>query len=111
MLVINYKIDIITLMQIIIQPIEKDIDNNILNLLSDSISTEFNNVNNVTIAPTLKIDIQNFIDKSRNQLRSTDLLHWTSERVKQTKKEMKILSILDRDAYSGNLNFIFGEAV
>ena len=31
-------------MQIIIQPIEKDIDNNILKLLSDSISGEFDNV-------------------------------------------------------------------
>ena len=41
-------------MQIIIQPIEKDIDNNILKLFSDSISAEFDNVNNVTVAPTLK---------------------------------------------------------
>ena len=45
-------------MQIIIQPFEKDINNNILNLLSDSISAEFNNVNNVIVAPTLKVDIQ-----------------------------------------------------
>jgi len=97
-------------MQIIIKPIEKDIDNNILKLLSDSISAEFDNVNNVTVAPTLKLDIQNFIDKSRNQLRSTDLLNWTLERVKPTKKEMKILSICDKDAYSDNLNFVFGEA-
>jgi archaemetzincin len=95
-------------MQIIIQPIEKDIDNNILNLLSDSISSEFND--NVTVAPTLKVDIQNFIDKSRNQLRSTDLLNWILEKSKSTQKEMKILAICDRDAYSGNLNFVFGEA-
>ena len=65
-------------MQIIIQPIEKDIDNNILKLLSDSISPEFGNV---IVAPTLKIDIQNFIDRSKNQIRSTDLLHWILERV------------------------------
>ncbi|HEX6294564.1 MAG TPA: archaemetzincin [Nitrososphaeraceae archaeon] len=94
-------------MQIIIQPIEKDINNDILNLLSDSISAEFND--NVTVAPTLKVDIQNFIDRNRNQVRSTDLLNWILERVKPTKKEMKILSICDRDAYSGNLNFVFGE--
>jgi hypothetical protein len=49
-------------MEIIIQPIEKDISNDILNLLSDSLSTEFNNVN-VTIAPTLKVGIQNFINR------------------------------------------------
>ena len=95
-------------MQIIIKSIEKDIDNNILNLLSDSISSEFND--NVTIAPTLKVDIQNFIDKSRNQVRSTDLLNWILEKSKSTQKETKILSICDRDAYSGNLNFVFGEA-
>ncbi len=63
-------------MQIIIQPIEKDIDNNILKLLSDSISAEFDNV---IVAPTLKIDIQNFIDRSKNQIRYTDLLHWILE--------------------------------
>jgi hypothetical protein len=63
-------------MQIIKQPIEKDIDNNILKLLSDSISAEFDNV---IVAPTLKIDIQNFIDRSKNQIRSTDLLHWILE--------------------------------
>ena len=84
-------------MQIIIQSIEKDIDNNILNLLSVSISEEFNNIT-VTVAPTLKVDIQNFIDRNRNQLRSTDLLHWILERVEPA-KEMKILSICDRDAY------------
>ena len=55
-------------MQIIIQPIEKDIDNNILKLLYDSISAEFDNV---IVAPTLKIDIQNFIDRRKNQIRST----------------------------------------
>ena len=96
-------------MQIIIQPIEKDINNNILNLLSNSVSAEFNNVNDVIIAPTLKVDVQNFIDRNRNQLRSTDLLHCTLERIKPT-KEMKVLSICDIDAYSGNLNFVFGEA-
>ena len=56
-------------MEIIIQPIEKDISNDILNLLFDSLSTEFNNVN-VTIAPTLKVGIQNFINRQRNQLKS-----------------------------------------
>ena len=63
-------------MQIIIQPIEKDIDNNILKLLSDSISAEFDHV---IVAPTLKIDIQNFIDRRKNQNRYTDLLHWILE--------------------------------
>jgi hypothetical protein len=49
-------------MQIIIQPIEKDIDNNIFRLLYDSISTQFNGIN-VIIAPMLKVDIHNFINR------------------------------------------------
>ena len=49
-------------MQIIIQPIEKDIDNNI-KLLYDSISAQFNEIN-VIISPMLKVDIHNLlIDK------------------------------------------------
>ena len=95
-------------MEIILQPIEKDISNDILNLLYNSISTEFHNVN-VTIAPTLKVDIQNFINKQRNQLQSPILLHWILEKMKPT-KEVKVLVICDMDAYSGELNFIFGEA-
>jgi hypothetical protein len=71
------------LIQIIIQPIEKDIDNNILKLLYDSISAEFDNV---IVAPTLKIDIQNFIDRRKNQIRSTDLLHWILESSQLKKK-------------------------
>jgi len=70
-------------MEIIIQPIEKDIDNNILKLLYDSISAEFDNV---IVAPTLKIDIQNFIDRRKNQIRSTDLLHWILESSQLKKK-------------------------
>ena len=95
-------------MKIIIQPIEKDIDNDILNLLYDSISIEFNNID-VTIAPILKIDIHNFINRQRNQIRSSDLLQWILEKVKPT-KDMKILVICNMDAYSGELNFVFGEA-
>lgn len=95
-------------MQIIIQPIEKDIGNNVLKLLYDSISTEFNNIH-VTIAPILEVDIHKFTNRQRNQLRSTDLLHWILEKTKLT-NEMMILVICDRDAYSGELNFVFGEA-
>lgn len=95
-------------MQIIIQPIEKDIDNNIFKLLYDSISTQFNDIN-VTIAPILKVEIHNFINRQRNQLKSSNLLHWILEKIKPT-KEMKILVICDMDAYSGELNFVFGEA-
>jgi archaemetzincin len=36
-------------------------------------------------------------------------LHWILEKFKPT-NEMKILVICNKDAYSGDLNFVFGEA-
>jgi len=94
-------------MKIIIQPLI-ELDNDILNLLTDSISKEFTN-SKVTINPILKFDVQDFIDKHRNQIRSSDLLLWILETFKPS-KEIKILVICDIDAYSGDLNFVFGEA-
>ena len=95
-------------MKIIIQPSSDKLDNDILNLLVDSISKEFAN-SKVTINPLLKVDIHDFISKHRNQLRSSDFLLWILEKLKPS-KEIKILVICDIDAYSGDLNFVFGEA-
>jgi archaemetzincin len=94
-------------MNIIIQPSGK-LDNDISNLLAASISKEFAN-SKVTINPILKFDIHDFIDNHRNQLRSSDFLLWILEKFKPS-KEIKILVICDKDAYSGDLNFVFGEA-
>lgn len=96
-------------MQIIIQPVQTTIDYEILNLLANSISSEFPSYN-VNIASSLKINMENFIDKNRNQVRSFDLLTWVSNQIKSTTKRKKILVICDLDAYSDNLNFVFGEA-
>ena len=95
-------------MKIIIQPSSDKLDNDILNLLVESISKEFVN-SKVTINPLLKVDIHDFISKHRNQLRSSDFLLWILEKLKPS-KEIKILVICDIDAYSGDLNFVFGEA-
>ena len=94
-------------MEIIIQPVDK-LDNDSLNLLVESISKEFVN-SKVTVNLLLKFDIHNFISKRRNQLRSSDFLLWILEKLKPA-KEIKILVISDIDAYSGDLNFVFGEA-
>ena len=94
-------------MKIIIQPSDK-LDSDILNLLVESISKEFIN-SKVAINPLLKVDIHDFISKHRNQLRSSDFLLWTLEKLKPS-NEIKILVICDIDAYSGDLNFVFGEA-
>ena len=95
-------------MDIIIQPSSDKLDNDILNLLADSLSKEFAN-SKITINPLLKFDIDDFISKRRNQLRSSDFLLWILEKLKPGKK-IKILVICDIDAYSGDLNFVFGEA-
>ena len=92
-------------MEIIIQPSSDKLDNDILNLLVDSISKEFVN-SKVTVNPLLNFDIHDFISKRRNQLRSSDFLHWILEKLKPA-KERKILVICDIDAYSGDLNFVF----
>lgn len=93
-------------MEIIIQPSDR-LENDILNLLIESISKEFVN-SKVTVNPLMKFDIHDFISKRRNQ-RSTDFLLWILEKFKPT-NEIKILVICDIDAYSGDLNFVFGEA-
>ena len=94
-------------MDIIIQTLDK-LDNDILNLLIDSIPKEFVN-SNVTKNPLLKFNIHDFISKRRNQLRSSDLLFWILEKLNPS-NDIKILVICDIDAYSGDLNFVFGEA-
>ena len=94
-------------MEIIIQPSDK-LENDILNLLIESISKEFVN-SKVTVNPLMKFNIHDFISKRRNQLRSTDFLLWSLEKLKPT-NEIKILVICGIDAYSGDLNFVFGEA-
>jgi hypothetical protein len=71
-------------MQIIIQTIEKDIDNNI-KLLYDSISAQFNDIN-VIITPMLKVDIHNFINRRSNQVKSSKLLHWILEKNQTNKR-------------------------
>ena len=95
-------------MEIILQPSSDKLDDDFFNLLVESISKEFVN-SKVTVNPLLKFDIHNFISKRRNQLSSSDFLLWILEKLKPA-NERKILVICDIDAYSGNLNFVFGEA-
>ena len=50
-------------MEIIIHPLQTDVDSDILRLLADSISNEFSG-STVSIGPTYKFNINNFIDKN-----------------------------------------------
>ena len=94
-------------MHVVIRPVNK-LDNDLLNFLIRALSKEFDYAN-VTVSNTPKIDIEDFIDGMRNQIRSSELLYCVLEKMKPT-GEMKILLICDMDAYTGDLNFVFGEA-
>ena len=96
-------------MKIIIQPSSDKLENDILNLLVESISKKFVN-SKVTINPLLKVDIHDFISKRRNQLRSSDFLLSILEKLKPS-KEIKILVICDIDAYSGDLKFCIWRSI
>jgi archaemetzincin len=100
------------IMQIIIlQPVLFKPDKDIISLLEKIVSKEFNDSSIVTASPIKEISYQ-FFDKQRKQWKSNDILQWLSDKYnKPSSKSMtKILAICDFDAYSGRLNFVFGEA-
>ena len=72
-------------MEIIIQPIEKNISNDILNFLSDSLSTEFNNVN-VTIEDSI---VGEKLEQVQNQNQSNTAGKIIEELVSEEEEEPK----------------------
>jgi archaemetzincin len=106
-------------MQIILQPVLFELDKDILSMLEKALLKEFNASSSVVTAPAIKeIPEQRqllLFDKQRNQWKSSDILQWLSDKYrksysKEGRTTTKILAICDFDAYSGNLNFVFGEA-
>ena len=101
-------------MQIILQPVMADIEHKILHELANDISKEFKNikvnVGSSSIQPGREAGFQDAFDASRNQWNSPKLLQVLSEKFNPG-KESKILVIVDADAYSYGLNFVFGEAI
>ena len=95
------------IMQIILQPVLFQPDKDIISTLENTLSEEFN-ASIVTASPIKEISDQLF-DKQRKQWKSNHILQWLLYMYKPTKSR-KILAICDFDAYSGHLNFVFGEA-
>jgi archaemetzincin len=94
-------------MQIILQSVLFKPSKNIISTLEEVLSEEFNA--SIGTAPQIKeIPIQLF-DKQRRQWISNDILQWLSDMYNPS-KSTKMLAICDFDAYSGHLNFVFGEA-
>src|SRR5215212_10238396 len=108
----------VTVMQIILQPVLFEPDKDILSSLEKALLKEFNTSSIVTASPIKQIPEQQLFDNQRNQWKSTDILQWLSDNYKKLyyPKEIrrttttKILAICDFDAYSDKLNFVFGEA-
>jgi archaemetzincin len=106
----------VTVMQIILQPVLFEPDKDIRSSLEKALLNEFNTFPIATAPPIKQIPEQLF-DKQRNQWKSSDILEWLSDNYEKLyySKEgrgttTKILAICDFDAYSDKLNFVFGEA-
>jgi archaemetzincin len=106
----------VTVMQIILQPVLFEPDKGILSSLEKALSKGFN-ASSIVTAPPIKQIPQRLFDNQRNQGKSTDILQWLSDNYtklysNETRRttKTKILAICDFDAYSDKLNFVFGEA-
>ncbi len=110
----------VTVMQIILQPVLFDPDKDTLSSLEEALLKEFNasSSSSIVIAPSTKqIPEQQellLFDNQRNQWKSSDVLQWLLDRYKKLyskeTRRTKILAICNFDAYSDKLNFVFGEA-
>jgi predicted Zn-dependent protease len=101
-------------MQIIVQPILFQPDKDISSSLEKALSEEFNAFSIVTAQPIKQIPEQLLFDNQRKQWKSNDILRWLSDKYNKLSSKSttttKILAICDFDAYSGTLNFVFGQA-
>jgi archaemetzincin len=98
-------------MQIILQPVLFQPDKDILSSLEKALSEEFN-ASSIVIAPPIKeIPELLLFNNQRRQWKSNEILQWLSDMYnKPSSKTAKILALCDFDAYSGALNFVFGQA-
>jgi archaemetzincin len=100
----------IRVMQIILQPVLFRPDKeDVLFSLEKVISEEFTASSIVRASPIKEIPVELF-DKQRKQWKSNDILQWLSNIFKPSSKSSRLLAICDFDAYSDELNFVFGEA-
>lgn len=98
-------------MHLILQPIQVDLDYNILNKLGNDISREFENIKltlDVRVELKTATSFQSSINKRRNQWNSFKILEWLNKF--KADKETRILGMFDIDAYSAGFDFVFGEA-
>jgi len=95
-------------MQIILQPILVQESKDNISILENLLAEEFNSSVS-TASPIKEMPFQLF-DKQREQWKSNKILQWLLINYRPNKATTKILAICELDAYSGELNFVFGEA-
>ena len=107
----------VTLIQIILQPVLFEPDKDSFSSLEKALLNEFNASSSIVTTPPIKQIPEQLFDKQRNQWKSSDMLQWLSDKYKEFHSKerrrtttTKILAICDFDAYSDKLNFVFGEA-
>lgn len=81
---------------------------NLMRSLQTRLSQQFEELRFELAANSLSLPTQ-FIDTSRNQFRSPQVIDWVERNFSSSGYD-RILAICDSDAYSGNLNFVMGEA-
>ncbi len=99
-------------MQIFLQPLSANLDSDTLRSLASDISKEFENMQatiNSSVEQYVKTIFHFSFDRTRNQVNSTRLLQWFLDKFR-IDRQSKMLIIVDADAYSSGLNFVFGEA-
>jgi predicted Zn-dependent protease len=76
--------------------------------LENLLAEEFNT--SVSIASPIKEMPLQLFDKQRERWKSDKVLQWLLVKYRPNKATTKILAICELDAYSNELNFVFGEA-
>ena len=92
--------------QILLQPVG-EVSSNVLKRLTTTLPEQFND-SNFILANPIKIPLQAF-DDNKMQYVSPKIINFIQQNYKETSYQ-KILGICDVNAYSGRLNFVFGEA-
>jgi archaemetzincin len=99
------------IVQLILLPVQTDLDCSILDKLTNDISREFENIKltlDIRVELQTATDFPFSVNKRRNQWNSFKILEWLEKF--RPNKATKILGIFDIDAYTAGFDFVFGEA-
>jgi archaemetzincin len=94
-------------LKILLQPVGP-VSASLMKILQARLGQQFNSLSFELTPKVLSLPV-NFIDLSRNQFKSSQVIDWVEKNCGGSGYD-RILGICDADAYSGELNFVMGEA-